>query len=151
MKRVFAGTCLATMFAVGLAAQTPAGQPPAGQPPAAQKDDKVTVTGCLKAGDQPNTFMLSNAKPDDRGGATGTAGTAGSPSIPSSIKLSGSPVGGKLDEHVGHTIQVTGKLERESPSGAPPSGTAGTAGSRPSGPTLNVDSVKMVSATCDGK
>ena len=76
MKRFIPTACLAAAFAVGLSAQTPspapAGQPPspapAGQPPSsapqaqASGGKNVTVTGCLKAGDEPGSFALSNVK-----------------------------------------------------------------------------------------
>jgi hypothetical protein len=129
------------------------------------KDDKAaTVTGCLRAGDQPGTFVLANAKWDKGGSpssATGTSGSAASgaaagaaASDKQTIRLSGSPAGTQLSEHVGHTIQVTGKID-PSATGSAASGTsgsaaAGAAGSRPSGPALQVESVKMVSSSCDG-
>jgi hypothetical protein len=152
MKRLFAGTCLAALCAVGLSAQTPAQQPAQSQP---MKDDKaVTVTGCLKAGATPGTFELADAKWDKgASSATGTSGAAGaaaagaSAAAKPSIKLTGTPSGAKLDDHVGHTVQITGKM-------APASGTAGTSGtpgSAAAGPALNVETVKMVSSTCDGK
>lgn len=162
MKRVLTGTCLAAAFAVGLAAQAPTGQAPSSQAQQS-KDDNVTVTGCLKAGDQPGTFVLSNAKWDDKKGATpatpatppsgAATGTAGSPAgMADTIKLSASG-STKLSEHVGHTIQVTGKIDSSRPSTTGTSGTGAGAGagassaSRPQ-QTLNVDSVKMVSSTC---
>src|SRR5262245_39434838 len=70
MKRVLTGTCLAAAFAVGLAAQTPQNppqNPPAGQPPMQEAKDaakNVTVTGCLKAGDTADSFILSDLKWD---------------------------------------------------------------------------------------
>jgi hypothetical protein len=164
MKRFFAGTCLAAVCAVGVSAQT-AGQTPA-QSPAAKDDKAVTVTGCLRAGEQPNTFVLANAKWDGKdspSSATGTSGAAGAAAAGASaadktIKLIGSPAGTQLSEHVGHTVQVTGKLAgMSSMTGTTGSGTgtgtagSATAGSRPAQPSLNVESVKMVSTSCDGK
>ena len=57
MKRVIAGTFMATVFAVGLSAQAPAPQSQPQSQPAESKDaaKNVTVTGCLKAGDTPES------------------------------------------------------------------------------------------------
>jgi hypothetical protein len=66
MKRVFMATCLATLCAVGLGAQTQADdqkQKGADQAKAAEK--AVTITGCLRAGDTPNSFVLANVKTDE--------------------------------------------------------------------------------------
>jgi hypothetical protein len=158
MKSLFAGTCLAAVCAVGLAAQTPTSQPPA---QSQQKDDKaVTVTGCLKAGSTAGTYELTNAKMGSGSGtsATGTSGAAGasgaaSASAGQTIRLMGDPSGAKLSDHVGHTVQVTGKMAASgsSATGTSGTGTSGTAGSAAAAKTLDVDSVKMVSSTCDEK
>jgi hypothetical protein len=154
MKRLFAGTCLAAVCAVGLSAQT---QPPAAQSQPTTKDDKMaTVTGCLRAGDQAGSFVLANAKWDKGGAASSATGTTGSAAAGAAgaadktIRLSGSPAGTQLSEHVGHTVQVTGKIDAASATAPAPSGTSGAAGSRPSGPALQVESLKMVSSSCDG-
>jgi hypothetical protein len=164
MKSLFAGTCLAAVCAVGLAAQTPTSQPPASS--SAQKDDKaVTVTGCLKAGSTAGTYELTNAKMGSSSGssATGTSGAAGaagsaSASAGQTIKLTGDPSGAKLSDHVGHTVQVTGKIAGAGSSTSGTSGTGAGAGTGTSGTagssaakTLDVDSVKMVSSSCDDK
>ncbi len=117
MKRMIAGTCLAAAFAVGLSAQTypPQTQPPTPQtqPPAAQEPKdaakNVTVTGCLKAGDQPDTFILSDLKfkKDDK--AVGTSGSAAAPIAASTLKLIGSP-SAKLSEHLNKTVEVSGMI-----------------------------------------
>jgi hypothetical protein len=84
---------MAAAFAVGLAAQTtppqstPPSQPPTSQsqPSMADRDaaKTVTVTGCLKAGESPDSFMLSDikwsSKDSKSAGAVGTSGTAGAP------------------------------------------------------------------------
>ncbi|HXW06658.1 MAG TPA: hypothetical protein VD833_15590 [Vicinamibacterales bacterium] len=179
MKRLFAGTCLAAVCAVGLAAQSP-GQSPA-QSPAAKDDKEATITGCLRAGDQPNSFVLENVKWDKggSGAATGTTGSAAGSAPGSSasaaagqkVRLIGSPAGTKLEDHIGHTVQVTGKLgQMGSATGTSGAGTGtGTAGtgtgtgagsgtgtatgsaarsSMAAQQSLNVDTVKMVSTTC---
>jgi hypothetical protein len=156
MKRVLAGTFMAATFAVGLAAQTPPQNPPStppSQPPAQEARDSaknITVTGCLKAGDSADSFMLSDLKWGKAGDkAVGTSGAAPAAiASATSLKLTGSPSGTKLSEHVGHTIEVTGSLAEKSASA--PSAPADPA-ARPSSsatPALDVRTVKMVSATC---
>ncbi len=155
MKRVLAGTFMAATFAVGLAAQTPQNPPstPPSQPPMQERESaskNVTVTGCLKAGESADSFMLSDlkfGKPGDK--AVGTSGAAPAAiASATSLKLTGSPSGTKLSEHVGHTIEVTGTVSEKSASA--PAAPADPA-ARPSAsatPALDVRTVKMVSATC---
>ena len=163
MKRLFTGTCLAALCAVTLSAQTPS-QPP---PSASQDTMKtVTATGCLRAGEQPNTFVLSNVKWSDKaaGSATGTSGTAApAPAVSpedgtiallnvgaavSSLKLVGSSAS-QLTEHIGKTVEVTGTIEKPS-AAAPPAGEQ-PAGKPKDEPTLNVRTAKMVSSSCESK
>ena len=150
MKRLFTGTCLAALCAVSHTSQTPS------QPPASASQDTmktVTATGCLRAGDQPNSFVLSNVKWSDKaaGAATGTSGTAAAPApSATSVKLVGAPAGENLTEHIGHTVEITGSIAPKSPSAAPPAGEQ-TARKDKDEPSLNVRTVKMVSSSCDGK
>ncbi len=69
MKRVFTSTCLAMLCAAGLAAQTQSADQNADQrrkTESARMDDKsVTIVGCLRAGDTPNSFVLANVKADE--------------------------------------------------------------------------------------
>jgi hypothetical protein len=156
MKRVFAGTCLAAVFAVGLSAQDPSQQRPPSQAPAADKDSKaVTFTGCVRAGDSPNTFILANIKADDKekSGATGTSGSMAK--APDQVRLIASG-DTKLSEHVGHQVSVTGTLAERSasssPGGPPATPPAGGAATGTSGadkqPSLSVKTVSMVSSSC---
>ena len=116
MKKVITGTFAAALFAVGVSAQTPA----AGQPPAQDAKDApktATVTGCLKAGDTPDSFMLSDLKwKDDK--AVGTAGSA--PAAPPVSATSLKLVGSKLSDHVGHTVEVTGTIAAKADKPADP-------------------------------
>ena len=141
MKKVITGTFAAALFAVGVSAQTPA----AGQPPQDAKDTAAkpaTVTGCLKAGDTPDSFMLSDLKwKDDK--AVGTAGAttpAAPPVSATSLKL----VGSKLSDHVGHTVEVTGTIAAKADKAADPA-------ARPAAPALNVSNIKMIAATCQAQ
>ena len=162
MKRVLTGTFLAATFAVGLAAQTPPQNPPSTPPqtpptaqsqPAQDRDaaKSITVTGCLKAGDAAGSYMLSDlqwGKSGDKAvGTTGAGAPAGMASA-TSLKLTGSPSGAKLSEHVGHKVEVTGSIEKSAGAAAPttPADPASRASS--AAPSLDVRSVKMVSATC---
>jgi hypothetical protein len=147
MKRVFTGTFLAAICAATLSAQTPPSQPPA----ASQDTMKtVTATGCLRAGEQPNSFVLSNVKWADKApGATGTSGTAASPAPTSSLKLIGAPAGVQLTEHIGQTVEVTGTLsDKDKPAAAAGEQTARKDKDEAS---LNVRTVKMVSSSCESR
>lgn len=155
MKRVLAGTFMAATFAVGLAAQTPQNPPstPPSQPPMQERESaskNITVTGCLKAGESADSFMLSDLKFGKAGDkAVGTSGAAPAAiGSATSLKLTGSPSGTKLSEHVGHTIEVTGTVSEKSAS-APAAPADPAARPSPSAtPALDVRTVKMVSATC---
>ena len=166
MNQVVSGTFLAAAFAVGLSAQTPAPQTPAPQTPTPQSSapmadardsaKTVTVTGCLKAGEQADSFVLSDIKWDkskdkDRAsGAVGTSGsTAASPAIASAttLKLNPSP-STKLAEHVGHQVEVSGTIsDRATTNAAPPSDPAATRPAKADA-ALDVRNVKMLAATC---
>jgi hypothetical protein len=168
MKRVITGTFLAAAFAVGLSAQsatppqsTTPPQSPAPQAQAPMQDLKdaaktVAVTGCLKAGETADSFVLSDLKWKDRSaGAVGTSGTAAAPpaAIASATSLKLIPGSAKLTDHVGHTVEITGKVSEKaaaSPS-TPPADPASTRSSASAGPSLEVSNVKMVSATCSAK
>ena len=137
--------------------------------------DVTTVSGCLSK-DASGNYTLNNAKiePSGSGSSTsGTAGTTGTSAGTASGTTSGtsssSPYGssssetwrlsGKssdLDKHIGHKIQVTGKEMSSSSSttastGSTTSSTTGTTGTTTESSAshrLDVDSVKMVAASC---
>jgi len=200
MKRTATALCFAAAFAFAtLGAQTTT-------TPERTTNDKsthdVTITGCL-AKDASGSFVLNNAHVDTNmsssttgAGATTTTGTTGatttgsptSTTNPSGSNMSNTPamtwmlMGGDLDKHVGHKVQVTGKTAWDGTSStasaagagttavtAPPTtttagaaGTTGTTGTleeeqrykkdRDRGtmehPHLDVQSVKMISASC---
>lgn len=63
MKRVVTATCLAMLCAAGLAAQTQADdQKQKASDATKMEENTVTLTGCLRAGDTPNSFVLANVK-----------------------------------------------------------------------------------------
>ena len=148
MKRVFAATCLAAAFAVGLAAQQPQQTPSQ----TSDKDKTVTLTGCVRAGDQPGSFELANIKADDKApSATGTSGTTPNPDAKdlenATVRLTNAPASVNLSEHVGHQVQVTGTV---APAPSSATGTSGAEPGKSSKPdkSLNVRTVTMVSSSC---
>jgi hypothetical protein len=165
MKRVLTGTFLAATFAVGLSAQaptpstTPSSPSPSAQSPGYEAKDSakaVTVTGCLKAGDSADSFILSDLKFTDKKapGAVGTSGSAPAPAaIASATTLKLNPGASKLTDHIGHTVEVTGSVgtKSESSATAPADPAASPRASASSGPSLDVKSVKMVSDSCTPK
>jgi hypothetical protein len=158
MKKAIAGSFIAAAFAVGLSAQQPPpqSQAPQSQPPMQESKDAaktITVTGCLKAGDSADSFTLSDLK----WGSDKAVGTSGSvtptPATPpisdSSLKLIPS-ASTKLNDHVGHTVEVSGTIGDKAAGAA---AAADPAAARPaaSQTALNVRNVRMVSATCTAK
>jgi len=161
MSKTFLATSLATLLCASLAAQAPQSQPqdPGSRvaPPAAgagsttadpqsarsAKSDSITVEGCItrgasggatagttgSTGAPPAAFMLTSAmKP---AGATATA------PIASSYRLDA--IDSKLSPHVGHKVEITGTVQPDSPSAS---------AAAKASPTLKVDNVKMIAATC---
>jgi hypothetical protein len=141
MRYAFA-LMLATVCTLSIvSAQTPA---PAGQDapkpsaPAAQSASsagKVTYTGCLKPGTAADTWQLENAEVAAAGGAKAEGATATS-GAKQTLSLSVKPTE-NIKPHANHKIEVTGTMGKAA-SGAAASAT----------PTFNVDSFKMVAATC---
>jgi hypothetical protein len=137
---------------LGQATQEP--KPPVGKPGGTPG---VTVSGCLKAGDASGEYVLTNLRWSDKSGAgttAGATGTSASATSPGSargdrIALTEGP-SVKLRDHVGHAVELSGVLS-PSTAAASASGTSGTAaaaGGKKASETLQVGSIKMVSATC---
>jgi hypothetical protein len=105
------------------------------------KADSVTIEGCIQrgtasatagttgtTGTTPSAFMLTSAmKP---------ANSKETTPIASSYRLDA--VDSKLSPHVGHKVEISGTVEQAS----------GSASGAPAPPTLKVDNVKMIAATC---
>ena len=139
---------------VGTAGQRSTEQRPstATQRPA---QEKVTISGCIEnapasaAGAAASTsattpkYVLSNAKMTS--GASGAAvGTAGTASAATQYRLDGEDK--TISPHVNHQVEITGTVQTSSASAT---GAANAApGTAAAGPMLKVDSLKMVSATC---
>jgi hypothetical protein len=165
MKRFITGTCLAAAFAVGLSAQstppqTPQPQTPQAQPKMQESSDAakmLSVTGCLKAGDTADSFILSDLKwnKEQAPGAVGTSGSAAPPAaIASASTLKLKPgANTKLGEHVGKTVEVTGSVSADRAPSAPAATPPDPASTRPaaSGPIFEVRNVKQIAATCSAQ
>ena len=178
MKNVVSAMFVASVLGfVGVAAQdqpaTPGQQPatqseqpavqgeqpaaPARQQPAPaprQAAEKVTISGCIQnapaggAGAEASAatapkFVLAKGKMVS--GAAGSAvGTSGTTAAVADYRLDGEDK--TLSPHLNHQVEITGMIQRSSASAT---GAANAApGSAAAGPTLKVDSLKMVAATC---
>ncbi|HXH06109.1 MAG TPA: hypothetical protein VNI83_05905 [Vicinamibacterales bacterium] len=156
MTRIVPATALAVAFTAVVGAQTPDPQKSKAQPSTAA-EKTVTISGCLREGDQPGTFILANAdlsalrtEP-----STGTpAGTTGSTSATGTVRLIGTG-GVNMKEHVGHRVEITGTLAPASERGQA-RGTTGTPSATETAkekekekePRVNVRSLKHLSETC---
>jgi hypothetical protein len=151
--RVVFATCAAFVMATTLAvtAQTPSSS----QPPSSQSLAKtMTITGCLQraqpapggtsaaAGTMQPKFVLTNISPSSSG-AAGTSGTSGSSMTASEYRLDFDEA--KLTPHVGHKVEITGAVV---PMSSTPPPAASAPSSTSNAPTLKVDNVKMIAATC---
>ena len=131
MKRVVMTTVGACLFVWSIA---PAAQT---KPEADAKGKAVTLSGCLAAGSEPNSFVLNNAttagaKPAEKG----TASAAKSYQVMPSADL-------KLAGHVGHIVELTGHVQET------PKGSAG-AGAKPATamPHFSATGMKHVAPKC---
>jgi hypothetical protein len=153
--RIWSATCAALALAttVAVLAQDPPSSPASQSQSTAAKS--ITVTGCVQRAQQSPTgtsgrstpsamdpkFVLTNAAISTSGTA-GTSGTAAPPStaVASEYKLDSDE--SKLTAHVGHKVEISGTVEQPSRATQPPAASAANA------PTLKVETVKMVAATC---
>lgn len=135
------------------ASDTRAGEPSEQRAPASQRpaQSSVTISGCIQnapaapgATPSPSAakFMLANAK--SASAASTAVGTSGTAATATRYRLQGDDK--TLSPHLNHQVEITGTVQ---PSSASETGAANASpGSAAAGPTLKVDSVKMVSATC---
>ena len=113
----------------------------------------MTISGCIQnapapPGVTPSPFavkyVLANAKPASGASSNTAIGTSGASSAANGYRLNGDDK--KISPHLNHQVEITGTVQTSSASGG---GAANAApGSPAAGPMLKVDSVKMVSATC---
>jgi hypothetical protein len=165
MKRILPAVCIAFAAAVAVNAQStsPTTQQPTDRSQDHSKMSKQTVTlsGCVRQGDDANTFVLADVdanelnratagQPGSQTGTTAgtTTGTTGSPDRmdrgdeAKSVQLVGS-ANVNLRQHVGHQVSVTGTMvppgmDRDRPrteSREPGTAATGTAGTPPTSDT----------------
>lgn len=139
--RIPSALVLSALCTISVAAAQQEPQKPAAPAPSAQSSTapKATYTGCLKPGTAADTWMLENAElasaaGTTKPGATATAGATSKMTLGLTVKPSEN-----LKPHANHKVEVTGTVT--------PAASAGGAATGPR-QNLNVESVKMVAATC---
>jgi hypothetical protein len=108
--------------------------------PSERPQNAITVTGCVEKANSPATaasiaasgekdpaFILTNVRAGRANESTGTSGTPNTAKYPLLADTS------KLSPHTGHRVEITGTFQ--------PSTTGGV-------PTLKMDSLRMVAASC---
>jgi hypothetical protein len=159
MKMKYLSLCVLLAGATAASAQTPS--PKGGDKVVAEP---ITLSGCVAAGTEANTYMLSNVTRADK-----PIGTSGPGEAPPFYWLD-SP--SKLKAHVGHQVDVIGWLDDdvdkskvkekdgkveikseggqkvEVPSGTTAAAAAGTPGTKRLNYKVKVKDVKMTSASC---
>ena len=151
MKKLWSGVIAASFVAtVGLSAQQapPAAPGGAQQPaPSAQATTgakTVTLSGCIQNAPAPAAGAAASATAPKfvlstkAGGATGAGAAVGTSGTATRYQLDGEEKA--ISPHLNHQVEITGTLQ--------PAGAAAAAGATGAGPTLKVDAVKMVAATC---
>ena len=155
MRKLWSGVIAASFVAtVGLSAQqAPPTAPPAApggaqQPaPSAQASQSKTVTlsGCIQNAPAPAAGAAASAATAPKfvlstkgGGATGAGAAVGTSGTAMRYQLDGEDKA--ISPHLNHQVEITGTVQ--------PAGAAAAAGATGAGPTLKVDAVKMVAATC---
>ena len=160
MKRLMSMTCLGvicTVVGVGAQADTMAKK---GME--MKKDGPMMVTGCVAKGDAAGMYQLTNAmKAADgmAGDSMGKGMAKGKDSMAGDHAMTYALMGGTgLDAHVGHKVTVTGTMGKKKDGmgnmdmakkdGMGKSSTTDSMAKPMAGGTLNVTSVKMISANC---
>ena len=154
MMKLWSGVIAASFVAtVGLSAQqapptTPPAAPGGAQQPApsaqASQSKTVTLSGCIQNAPAPAGAAASAATAPKfvlstkGGGATGAGAPVGTSGTAMRYQLDGEEKA--ISPHLNHQVEITGTVQ--------PAGAAAAAGASGAGPTLKVDSVKMVAATC---
>lgn len=151
MKKLWSGVIAASFVAtVGLSAQqAPPAAPGGAQQPApsaqASQSKTVTLSGCIQNAPAPAAGAAASAATAPKfvlstkgGGATGAGAAVGTSGTAMRYQLDGEDKA--ISPHVNHQVEITGTVA--------PAGAAAAAGATGAGPTLKVDSVKMVAATC---
>ena len=143
----------AMILSVGLAAQT---TPQSGSSSSATT---ITVTGCIQLAPAGTTtsgttgatsasetkFVLNHAAAASSASPTGTSGTTPSTSVASTYRLNADDA--KLTPHVGHKVEISGTVDAKATMTSPDS-SASSSMSSANGPTLKVETVKMIASSC---
>jgi hypothetical protein len=113
------------------------------------KGNRITVTGCLQAGTEPNTYVLNNAM----GVIRGKSGKTPSQMARTEDTYKLVPEGNlDLKSHVGHKVEVTGMEEMMGSSSAgsmrSESSSSSGAESGMNAPELRVSKIRHISDTC---
>jgi len=108
----------------------------------AKSGGAMTLTGCLEAGSEANTFKLTHVA-DEAGAATKTA-----EAMKPDWELVGAPASLKMSDHVGHKVTVTG-THASAAAAAKMEGETGAGKAKESMERhLKVTSLKHVAPTC---
>jgi hypothetical protein len=150
MKRTTLAICFTVVCSLALVLyaqapppQAPPSQAPAAQAPASAEKGATTLTGCLKAGTEPDSFILTNISPAGSDTAQKTApGELAKADV--SYKLIADS-GVKLKDHVGHKVEVTGTLAGKGFTSTPP---ASTEKPKADMANLKVTAIKHISPSC---
>jgi hypothetical protein len=141
----------ALILTVGMAAQTT--PQTGGSMPAST----ITVTGCIQrapAGSTGTTgttgstsaiepkFVLDHAA--SAPSPTGTSGATAATAVASTYRLSADEA--KLTPHVGHKVEISGTLDKSTKTS--PDASASSSMPSANSPTLKVETVKMIAASC---
>jgi len=130
---------------------TPRPDPGPSSTPAAQRSDagKVTYVGCVKPGTGADSFVLESAS---------IAPVAGASSAPSAVGTSGAGKGMNLNlaartgtdlkAHLNQKVEVTGTMSKPSASASASAGDAAASATAKPAMSFNVETVKMVAASC---
>src|SRR5262245_13480887 len=160
MKRTTLAICFTVVCSLALVlyaqAPPPAQAPPAQTPPPAAEQAKgpssagsTTLTGCLKAGAEPDSFVLTNISAAGSEAAQKSApGELAKADVSYKLTADSSI---KLKDHVGHKVEVTGTIGGggKGLTAAPPASTE-KPGERPKAEMANfkVTNIKHVSPSC---
>ena len=135
MKNAAVILLASVVSAAVLAAQAPS-TPAQTQPPPPPDGSTATVTGCLRAGEQPDTYVLTNVRwsstnvptrepaahhdatprrdrPDAP--ATAASGQRETPAPGETLRLAGAATRLKIKDHLGHTVTLTGMVGPQDP------------------------------------
>lgn len=134
-------------------ADPPTTQPAIQQPPPQPKETKpneVTMSGCLKPGASPGSFILADAgmAPAMPAGQSAPAAAKGTTGSTKRYDLVAKP-GEDLTKHLNHKVEVTGTVSASRPPSAsvPEAASAPTTAVQPT-ETLTVNTFKMIAAAC---